>query len=217
MAVDHGNRECLATLTRLSIWGIIPISVVFETYWTAHFFSDILVSGPSLLRDLANNYIEAAQPYIVPTSVKPSFAVRLSPITFRCPPGLNLFSLLSPVSRLPIVLIISIFQVHGICRGGPGRDSPDVPFHAGHTRRRHRCRFQPRCVDQQRDAYCRHRLRVVLGLSTAIQPLDAADQRLVTRRGRREAIPPFLAGDSTKRGVLLTALSASSRSRLTTS
>ncbi|SPQ21318.1 919373b5-9c61-4d8d-bc31-ce9f71768648 [Thermothielavioides terrestris] len=57
MSVTGGRRASLGVLTDLSIWGIMPISVVFQSYWTAHFFTDMLDKGPDALLSLAQELI----------------------------------------------------------------------------------------------------------------------------------------------------------------
>ncbi|RFU74217.1 general substrate transporter, partial [Trichoderma arundinaceum] len=56
-----GNRARVEVLTDRSIWGIIPISPAFNTYWTATFFNDILINGPRRFEE----YRQASEPYLV--------------------------------------------------------------------------------------------------------------------------------------------------------
>lgn len=69
MDVEEGRRGRLESLTQRSIWGIIPISSMFETYWTATFFRDIIENSPEYLAGLAEEYMHEGHPYYVPPSV----------------------------------------------------------------------------------------------------------------------------------------------------
>ncbi|GJN83165.1 hypothetical protein PLIIFM63780_006713 [Purpureocillium lilacinum] len=66
MAVKDGRRGRLEMLTQRSIWGIMPISSMFEAYWTATFFLDIMESGPEYLAGLADEYMQEGHLYCVP-------------------------------------------------------------------------------------------------------------------------------------------------------
>lgn len=73
MAVEDGRRGRLDILTHRSIWAIMPISAMFEAYWTATFFRDIIENGPQHLAGLAEEYMHEGQPYYVPPSVAHSY------------------------------------------------------------------------------------------------------------------------------------------------
>jgi hypothetical protein len=64
---NGGKRVHVSCLTERSIWGIIPISRIFEAYWTASFFNNILSEGPRELTNLAEEFMRESRPYFIPT------------------------------------------------------------------------------------------------------------------------------------------------------
>ncbi|KAK3349514.1 hypothetical protein B0T25DRAFT_582438 [Lasiosphaeria hispida] len=60
----RANVECL---TARSIWGIAPVSAIFNSYWTASFFESALSGELDQLRFFAGNLMQQAEPYTIPT------------------------------------------------------------------------------------------------------------------------------------------------------
>lgn len=62
-----GCRHVVDCLTDRSIWGIIAISPVFQTYWTACFFSYMISTGGHDLQDLSADLMRHSEPFNIPT------------------------------------------------------------------------------------------------------------------------------------------------------
>lgn len=63
----EGKRSYVKCLTERSIWGIIPLSAVFKTYWTASFFNNILAYGNDELNTMVEDWMRESRPYAMPT------------------------------------------------------------------------------------------------------------------------------------------------------